>query len=132
LRQKSSSFLSSFRSSSSSDVLQWPQAKRDIQLFELSCLIPCFFPCTEFGLTANRSTVMRSLPSIGGTDSNGAHQNRMGKITTSNERDHCDWASHNYRWLVSAPLSTLVHFDNPTSDKCSQKRPIIASRISGC
>jgi hypothetical protein len=34
-------------------------------------------------------------------------------------------------WGVSAPLSTLVHFDNPTCDKCSQKRPIIASRIIG-
>jgi hypothetical protein len=35
-------------------------------------------------------------------------------------------------WVASAPLSTLVHFDNPTSDKCSQKRPMIASRIIGC
>jgi hypothetical protein len=34
-------------------------------------------------------------------------------------------------WLVSAPLSTLVHFDNPACDKCSQNRPIIASRNIG-
>jgi hypothetical protein len=34
-------------------------------------------------------------------------------------------------WVVSAPLSTLVHFDNPTCDRCSQKRPIIASRVIG-
>jgi hypothetical protein len=27
-------------------------------------------------------------------------------------------------WVVSAPLSTLVHFDNPTCDNCSQNRPI--------
>jgi hypothetical protein len=34
-------------------------------------------------------------------------------------------------WVASAPLSTLVHLDNPTCDKCSKNRPIIASRIIG-
>jgi hypothetical protein len=34
-------------------------------------------------------------------------------------------------WVILAPFSTLVHFDNPTCDKCSQRRPIIASRIIG-